>query len=79
MNWEFDKIAHYNFCYNLTNKLKLKPLKFTLGFILTIFVSIFKELVYDLLLGQGHPSFEDVYANFVGWYDASMGKPNRFC
>lgn len=76
MIWTSDKIEHYKFCYNLT--AKFPPYIRIVTFILALAIGAAKELVYDLMLGKGHPEWADFKADYYGAMDALMNKKSRF-
>ena len=76
INWTEDKQKHYEFCYKTTSKAP-KLLKPIWGVTVFLGVSLYKELVNDLLLGKGTPDLEDVKANFQGVKDSILNKDMR--
>ena len=68
---DFDKQQHYDFCRNATKKAP-KILRPIYGLGVFIGVSIYKEVINDLLLKRGTPDWGDVAANAYGVLDAIL-------
>ena len=64
--FEADKLKHYKYCYRLTSK---RP-NWAWGLGVFLSVSIYKELIHDLILRRGRPEWADVRANWHGVKDA---------
>jgi hypothetical protein len=73
-----DSIQHYKYYYDITNKVSMYPNKIVYGILVFIMVSFFKEFIYDLLLKQGDPSFNDIKFNFLGCLDAILNNESMY-
>jgi hypothetical protein len=75
MNTNFLKLnnyrKHYDYCYNVCDKFRfIFPFSFLFAIIFFVIVSFYKEVIHDLLLKKGTPDWLDVYANWLGCWDA---------
>ena len=77
MIWEEDKKKHYEFCFKTTEKAP-KLLRPVWGVAVFIGVSLYKELINDLILGKGTPDLGDVRANFQGVKDSILNKDMKY-
>ena len=77
MIFEFDKKKHYKYCYDHT-MLVPNPFRPIWGLGVFVCVSIYKEIIHDLILRKGNCDIFDVFANFIGCYDAIFGKGSKF-
>ena len=76
MEWEADKIKHYDICFNVVAKtpVLLRPITF----IIMLIVGAGKELFYDLLLNKGNAEWDDFKADFYGAWDGLINKRRQF-
>ena len=72
MNWTSDKIKHYTVCFNAVNgtPILLRPI----SFVLMLLIGVLKELVWDLILRQGHCELDDFKANWYGCVDGLLDR-----
>ena len=72
ITWEEDKIKHYDTCFNAVVKTPviLRPITF----VVMILIGAAKELVWDLILRQGTPEWNDFVADCYGAWDGIWNK-----